>query len=792
MLQRSCAWRTLLSLILAAALGAVAVAQQDEPVEAPAESPVEEPPLSLDTLEPPETDPVVVVAEGRGFAALRGPEVLWRIAHAPDTGPVSGPIVAPGGLIYAHGVRVLRVDPTTGRITGAWWLSGPVTGLAREDTSIDATVVTGAGGVTERFRIDPAGESGRLDRPMTPGTDAASRSWLRREARSVAPDAFDAPGRLPPGELTSAATRLIDAFRRDPTNPWTALSLGRILLVLGRVADAEALFDSALEPGRPAYEYGAMAAVLEAAGLHELADRAADRAESGLALIWHEPNLATSTLAAAATYDPRALATAAFRDGRHDRGRAWLERAVRVAPRLEGYESVYSQYAEWLEEQGQVAAAAAWRSRLRELQADTLLGLGEDASLRVAAQAINLYLGLAAATVALLLYLTIRAWAAQGKDLAGHGGRYGSWLRNPFLRARHTSLGYATFTEKLVLFGLAAAAYLTLVGAVWMTSEARQDFAVPFVLASGQLGGAESRAFLSDRAAATREGRLLLALALHAGGDRAATQGLYEQLVAQTGKSALLLVNLGAMAELQGETAEAVALYREALELDPGLLEARVNAARVGETALPGALAVIQRDRLEFHDRYRADQPILVVPSPVQVAAALGATRASFLDYLAPNKLIEETPEAWRQVRGPAGAEWVAIVTVATALWVFATFIFVLVPPPGPRGPHGPVSGLTGLVLPGTALAEEPWGFLVLLASGYAAVLTLAGFLWGPPGILGPVVTPVDLGLGVPVRPGVAPIPIEQWAPWVLAALYAVNAIVLTIGWLRPRPRPGL
>jgi len=783
------AWRCFLALLISFTLGAAALAQQEGPAETPLGQPDQRLPMPTDEFAPPEADPVVVVVEARGFAALRGPQVLWRIAHAPDTGPIVGPLAAPGGLIYSHGLRVLRVDPTSGRVTGAWWLSGPVAGLARVDTGIEAKVVHAPGAI-ELFRIDSAGASGRLDRPVIPGTDVASRAWLRLEARAKAPEAFDAPQDLAPDELIAAAVRLIEAVRQDPTNPWLALGLGRVLRHLGQVANADLAFTSALVLGLPAYEYGAMAALLEGAGLPEQADLAADRAESALALIGHEPGLATSMIAAAATYDPRALAATAFREGRYERGKTWLERAVRVAPRLEGYESIYSQYAAWLEKENEVAGSAAWWSRLEELQAQTLLGLGENATLRIAAQAVNLYLGLAAAALALMVYLAIRAWTAQGTHLTTHGGRFRSWLRNPLLRARHSALGYATFTEKLVLFGLAASAYLSLVGAVWMTSAARQDFAAPFVLASGQLGGAESRAYLENLAPTTREGRWLLALAVHSAGDPADAQTIYEEAIARYGATPPLLVNLGAIAEQQGETAAALALYREALQLSPGTFEARVNLYRIGEGAPPGAVTVTERDRLDFHHRYRAGQPLLATPSPAQVSTALGTTRANFADYLAPHRLIAETPQAWRLVRGPAGAELVTTVTLATMLWVVVTLIFVFVPPPGPRGRPGPVASAVGILLPGTALAEEPWGFPVLLASGYAAILTLAGPLWGPPGILGPVLTPVDLGLGVPVRLGVAPIAIDEWAPWVLVGLYALNAVVLTVNWLRPRPKP--
>lgn len=782
------AWRCLLALLISASLGA-ALAQQEGPAETPLGQPDQRLPMPAEALAAPETDPVVVVVEGRGFAALRGPQVLWRIAHAPDTGPIIGPLVAPGGLIYSHGVRVLRVDPTSGRVTGGWWLSGPVAGLARVETSVEAKVVHPTGAI-ELFRIDTAGESGRLDGLVIPGTDVDSRAWLRLEARAIAPDAFDAPQDLAPDESIAAAVRLIEAARQDPTNPWLAIGLGRVLRHLGQVANADLAFTSALARGLPAYEYGAMAALFEASGLHEHADLAADRAETALALIGHEPALATSMIAAAATYDPRALAATAFREGRYDRGSTWLERAVRVAPRLEGYESIYAQYAAWQEKENNVASAAAWWSRLEELQAGTFLGLGEHATLRVTAQAVNLYLGLAAAALALLVYLAIRAWTVQGTHLTAHGGRLRSWLRSPLLRARHSALGYATFTEKLVLFGLAAAAYLCLVGAVWMASAARQDFAAPFVLAGGQLGGAESRAYLEDLAPTTREGRWLLALAVHSAGDLARAQTIYQEAIARYGATPPLLVNLGAIAEQQGETAGALALYREALQLDPGRLEARVNAYRIGEGAPPGEVTVIERDRLDFHGRYRAGQPLLAIPSAAQLSTALGTTRANFARYLAPQVLILETAEAWRLIRGPAGAELVTIITLATMLWVVVALVFLFVPPPGPRGRPGPVAGAVGVLLPGTALAEEPWGFPVLLASGYAAILTLAGPLWGPPGILGPVLTPVDLGLVVPVPLSAAPIAIEEWAPWVLVGLYALNALVLAVNWLRPRPKP--
>jgi tetratricopeptide (TPR) repeat protein len=113
--------------------------------------------------------------------------------------------------------------------------------------------------------------------------------------------------------------------------------------------------------------------------------------------------------------------------------------------------------------------------------------------------------------------------------------------------------------------------------------DADQQFAEAFRLEASDLLAAR-RAYESCLTADSRhtQARINLGRLLHLSGDLDEAERIYRQ--AATG-DALLAFNLAVLLEDADREAEAIAAYRDALVLDPGLADAHFNLARLNERA---------------------------------------------------------------------------------------------------------------------------------------------------------------------------------------------------------------
>jgi hypothetical protein len=224
--------------------------------------------------------------------------------------------------------------------------------------------------------------------------------------------------------------------------------------------------------------------------------------------------------------------------------------------------------------------------------------------------------------------------------------------------------------------------------------------------------------------------------------------------------------NLGVVLAARGDEADARAAYSQALSLS------RDNQAAAHNLGLgPGG------HRVAFHNAYAPGEPMLSVPDP-----------SDYLDFTTgglDSEYLRMAADPWGYLMDlPLNvADWIraviAAVTVAVILLALVTFL--LLRPRSARYERGGFAGaFAALLVPGSALADEVWGLLLLIPSAVVVTCIVLATLLpasAAPDLLGPA-SPLELAVLPPVVDLDAYLP-GLWAA--LIALYVVNAIAWLI-----------
>jgi hypothetical protein len=649
--------------------------------------------------------PLSITTDGDAVVGMRDQQRVWRFDFPGDSGG-TGAVLDTGDEVWVgHGLSVLVLDRETGQAQRRHAMPGRVIRLEPAGEAVSA-VSEADGRLRQRIEFGPDGPASTVRF----GANVESFGWLRREA-----DVPDPRARL----------------ERDPTNPWLNLRVG---LAARDDTTRQERLEQAVARGETFFDLAGIARALYRAGEVELANRAMDRALTDFAERDYHPALLTSAELHRAYDFPLAPMEQALAEEDLDAAGFWAPWLYLLSnEETPSARAALTRYAELLSAAGHRDAANLWSERAQVGASASpaaslerfFLGLGRSGWYAVAA--------LLAAIVALHLTLVAKYWAPQ--TVAIRRAREGGSRRKPW--ARMLAIRYWSFTEKLVLV-LLFASVLTLLGLTrWYDAAGER----PPALASGTLASPVARDLVTSARIEGARAAFIRGYAAHTAGERRTAQ---EEYLA-AGDYPPAINNLAALLDDD-------VLYRRALELAPGMPEASFNLGRSTDPSV-------------FHDAYLDDRPLLAVPSAGDFRTAVAGSW---------QRAIGSTFEnPWRALRGlpffglPA-LLW-RVLLALFLLWALITVVWLLVPRPAlaRNAPRTATYHLLALLIPGSGLADEAWGVLLMVPWALLGMDALAQWLgW-----------PRSLGL---------PLETELWA---LAAIYLVNLIAFIVEFVSYRRR---
>ncbi len=585
------------------------------------------------------------------------------------------------------GNTIVARDAISGRVAQRFYLSGLVKTLEKTIAGYRATVQV-APGIEEVFLL----EAGKIIERVTFPPSSVLLDTLNKGFKE---QVFGDP-----------VVFWQDRVSRDPTNPLLKVKLGLALQAAKQGNQAKSIFASALEVSAPFYVFIRLAQEYEKIGQAALADAALTKASLQYAESGYDPGFGVSRVAMSAWGDPLATATILFKNKNPKRAEAWMAFLRNTMPRFPGSGTVFLEYAAWLETQNRNGEARQVHEFMTDLDRGSAFRFGDTGLIRLAGFA------LAGALVALVSFLLLqfvlllKYWSQQTKDLQPFGGRFGAVSRAPLMRLRHSLPGYYTFTEKIVLLVLLLAAIAGVV--VWQYSTHAQNWVRQEFLMQGTAGGSRYFQALNDVPQPSND--YLRGLGLQLSGD---TDKAIEAYRASGVAGAAN--NLGVILALRGDNAGSQREFQRAASLGSTVANQNLGSSIVGF-------------RAAFHNTHRKGLPMLEVPNTQElVDLRFGSLDQEF------GRMVQDPWSYWLQI--PLGLPtWANQIVGALLLMMIAlTFLWLLVPrvPTAKTAPRSILYHLGALLIPGSGLADEVWGILLLppaIAVGALAIIKTYNF----------------------------------------------------------------
>jgi tetratricopeptide (TPR) repeat protein len=632
------------------------------------------------------------------------------------------------------GSTIVAREQGTGKVGQRFYLSGQVKTLEPTTTGYRA-VVQAAPGVEEVFTL----ENGQiLERVHFPASSALLET-INKPLRQK-----------PSGDVVAFWKERAEL---DPTNPLLLVQYGLALQKANQADAAKAAFAKSLVVVAPFYVCLRLAQELEKAGQIDLADQALLKARSKYAESGYDPGFAVSKAVLTAWGDPLETAKRLFAQNNPKRAEAWFAYVRDTSPRFAGANIAYTEFAAWLETQNRSGEARQVREFNTDLDLGSVFRFGDTGLTRLSGFA------LAGAIVALISFLLLqfvlmlKYWVQQTKDLVPYGGRFGALSRAPLFRLHHSLPGYHTFTEKLVSLVLLVASLAGL--CVWQYSNNAAGLLRQPVLNAGTAGGAAFFQALSALPSPMADYVRGLGLQLDGDLDKA-TQAYRSANVAGA------LNNLGVILAARGDNAGAQASFQQAAGLGSSVANQNLGSSITGF-------------RAAFHAAHRKDTPMLEVPAPKDlVELRFGSLEQEF------RRLVQDPWGYWNAI--PFGLPYWAqqgLGVLAFLVLVFA-LLWLLVPrvASAKHAPRSVLYHLGAILIPGSGLADEVWGILLLPpAVTLGALLAVNNYQL-------PIAESILSGSSILGLGTVAPlVDLTLYGQYILIGLVVIYAINL-LGWL--------
>lgn len=465
---------------------------------------------------------------------------------------------------------------------------------------------------------------------------------------------------------------------QDPTNPYLHLQLGR---EAPDSVSARQHFSDALASAQTFYDLAALSRELLVLGETELANTAFDSALQDFAARGYDPRLLRNPELHEHYHFPLRPMQEALREGDLALAGFWAEwLQYFVSPDTPEVSEALTSYAALLRQSGQPEAANRWRDLARPASGSSVRGALDTLALRLAEPGWYEVLALLIAVMLLHAVLTIKYLPAQNVNLR----RRIDMRRNTSPLGRLLIMRYYNLAEKLVVVLMLLVTLAIVVLATWNN----QATSIPVSLQGGTFASRAAQHTLSVLPVRGDYGALVSGYAAQARGDTAEAITRYQaagNLAGARNNLAILLNDPD--------------LFAEALRLAP-LPEARHNLGQ-DETGF------------RFHQRYLPDAPVSYVPTEQDIhLAMIGSWQATF------GRLFSQPWQALSDLR-PQGLPMVLwlIVVGALALYTLYCALWLLVPRMRwvSQTPRPLLYYVAAFFIPGSAMADELWGFFVLL-----------------------------------------------------------------------------
>ena len=645
--------------------------------------------------------------QGDTAVATSNGSPIWQLPFPENSGATQGLLESEGELYVGHGNSVLRLNPETGAVEARWLVSGQVDSVERVNENTVSMTVEHEEGLSERFTL----RNGSLQTPVRFGLEPQIYEYLQNEAL-----------------VDNPAARL----EQDPTNPWLYLAVG---LAESDPSTAQEILTQGVEVAQSFYDLAGLAQVLEENGERNLAEEAFTRALEDFAARGYDPRLLTDVGLQEAYNFPLNPLQNAVESENVISADFWAEKLLLAAPYVPGASTAFSNYADLIEDEVSLEEVSYWRGQSRSTVTTGLSGLD---NLAGSLGNIGWYAALAMLAAIFLLHLTLlfKYWIPQGQDIKRRRAEQGRGSQASRLLVPR----YYTITEKLVLILM----FLVVIALVGLASWNDRSAGLPLATESGTLANRQALAYLERADLTGGRGAFIRGYAEQVAGETRDAREEYETAAGY----APAINNLGILTEDAD-------LFQQAVDLEPNLPEARYN---LGEPQNENPIFL-------FQERYRPDQALLATPNQNDFQNAVSGTWNDALTG------VFTSP--WADLRGArpglfTPVLWTLILIAFFLLLLFnVAFLFLPRPRSGRNAPRTLTYQVLAVLVPGSGLADEAWGFFLIVPWAIVmldVVAQLAG--WG-----------IDMGFS------------ERTDYIALGVIYAVNLVAFIIEYNSYRRR---
>jgi tetratricopeptide (TPR) repeat protein len=709
-------------------------------------------------LEPPAPAamPVLTVKGDTLEASLNG-SPAWTARLHPKTGVKLNPAIIGRDIFVPDGASVMQLEANKGTVIQRFVVSGLVSSLEAQGTDVRVNVSIPNGSSTpistlmESFtlrRLTGQPNFSLLERPVYQPDNILLETFEGFASKASQGD------QLKPNFPEVSQTTNAKFAAQDPTNPFYKIYEGAAFKALNKAVEAQTAFSLASNIAVPFFVYIREAAVFVRLKEWDFADQALRFARVAYGNAGYDPAIPVSSKALEAYGNPLGVARELFKDQNIQRGTVWLAFLRDTMPRFNQSETVFLELANYLDTQS-AGAGDAWRVMQKQIAQGTPYTFGVS---RIVIFSLGTLLALIAAFIALWLVLAAKYSPQQSKDLKSVGGATGAWGKSPLLRLRHSLSAYLTLTEKIVLVTLLALMLGALGTWTWSTRALETLRHPAFNL--GTLGGVTFWNSFATKPTSSGFDAIRGLASLLDGDKTRATQNLDK-----AGSNPMALNNLGVLALDRGDNAQANQKFQAALQLQPSMIEAGLNSRA----------NTVSSYRLDFHKAVFGDSPMLAFPEPKDIVdASQGKLEQEFVHMVS---------DPWGYlINLPFGLP--AWAMMAVAVLILAILILNLLSLLIPRirsardAPRSVVYHFLALLVPGSGLADEVWGIILLVPWALAGSLLIIYF--NRPDLVPSILAEQKI-LNLSSVP--AMLDLKSYSIWVIAGiagLYLINFV----GWL--------
>lgn len=664
----------------------------DTEATAVTESVVEEVPTQTTTPSTAQSTPALSGSVSLEDGIVRGQG--WRFEFPQDSGQTQAITEFNNAAYIGHGNSVLKVD-ATGTVLQRWMVSGPVTNIAIDGNSLVITADIGKG-LSETFRL----EDDQLQGVVRFGHEPTVFSFLKNEANVSDPMA---------------------RLKQDPTNPWLYLEAAKS----ATGTDARVSLEQSVEKASTFYDLAGISRELFSLGQTDLADHAMDKALKDFAARGYDPRLLTN-MNLHETYNfPLKPFKEAVQAKDLDKAAFWAKwLRYFSSANVPEVQTALSSYATLLRQQGQRSEANLWRNYARAGSQTGIFSLLDSVMSSIGRLGWYGVLSLLIGLLGLALTLLFKYW--EPHSLLNRRRRVAQKSTQPW--ARLWAVRHYSFTEKLFVVLLLASILALSALANW-NSKGREAATLEAFKVGTLANGLASNTLnsLPDNPRSD----FIRGYAAQVSGDETAAKTFYER----AGNFAPAINNLAALSGNEN-------LFKRALELSPGLVEARINQ---GQKVNP----------LPFSEY--TSGAVLAVPTSTDVQTALANSWQSAVASIFTNPW-----NGLQKVRPATLAPWLWYVLLTLFLLLsLVSVIWLFIPRPkvSRNAPRNIFYHLLSLLIPGSGLADEIWGIVLLVPWAFIGLDVLSKYLgWG-----------LSLGIGL------------NWGLIALGIIYLINTIAFFV-----------